>query len=111
MKKNSNVQTNCDRAGKPGKARGPVQRDTKEVMAESVAKLSQGLEPRAAARSGEGRQQGMPGPNRERLTVGVDLGDRWSKFCILGLNLDFHFCNLLDNLLTSSDAFIHAVPT
>ena len=86
MKKNSNVQTNCDRAGKPGKARGPVQRDTKEVMAELVAKLSQGLEPRAAAPSGEGRQQGMPGPNRERLTVGVDLGDRWSNFCILGLN-------------------------
>ena len=86
MKKNSNVQTNCDRAGKPGKARGPVQRDTKEVMAELVAKLSYGLEPRAAVPSGEGRQQGMPGPNRERLTVGVDLGDRWSNFCILGLN-------------------------
>jgi transposase len=85
LKKNSNVQTNCDRAGKLGKTRGPVQRDTKEVMAELVAKLSQRLEPRAAP-SGEGRQQGMPGPNRERLTVGVDLGDRWSNFCILGLN-------------------------
>ena len=24
------------------------------------------------------------------------------------LNLDFHFATLLDNLLTSSDAFIHA---
>jgi hypothetical protein len=71
LKKNSNVQTNCDPAGKPGKARGSVQRDTKEVMAELVAKLSQGLEPRAAP-SGEGRQQGMPGPNRERLTVGVE---------------------------------------
>ena len=28
----------------------------------------------------------MPGPNRERLTVGVDLGDRRSNFCILGLD-------------------------
>ena len=25
------------------------------------------------------------GPNRDRLTVGVDLGDRWSQYCILGL--------------------------
>jgi hypothetical protein len=25
------------------------------------------------------------GPNRDRLTVGVDLGDRWIRYCILGL--------------------------
>ena len=37
MKNNSNSHTNSDRAGKPGKARGPVQRDAKEVMAELVA--------------------------------------------------------------------------
>jgi transposase len=24
-------------------------------------------------------------PNRDRLTVGVDLGDQWSHYCILGL--------------------------
>jgi transposase len=87
MKKNSNFQTNCDRAGKPRQTRGPVQRDAREVMAELVAKLSQRLEPRTATPSeGEGRQPGMPGPNRERLTVGVDLGDKWSNFCILGLD-------------------------
>ena len=87
MKKNSNAQTNMDRAGKPGKTRGPVQRDAKEVMAELVAKLSQRLEPRPATPSaGDGRQQSMLGPNRERLTVGVDLGDKWSNFCILGLD-------------------------
>src|SRR6185503_18269156 len=86
-KNNSNSQTNSDRAGKPGKARGPVQRDAKEVMAELVARLSQKLEPRsAAARAGEGRQQDLPGPNRDRLTVGVDLGDKWSNFCIVGLD-------------------------
>ena len=86
MKKdNSNSQTNSDRAGKPGKARGSVQRDAKEVMAELVARLSQKLEPRSAgARVGEGRQQNLPGPNRDRLTVGVDLGDQWSNFCIVG---------------------------
>ena len=87
MKKNSNAQTNNDRVGKPRKARGPVPRGTKEVMAELVAKLSQKLEPRpATACGGEGRRQGIPGPNRERLTVGVDLGDMWSHFCILGLD-------------------------
>jgi transposase len=87
LKKNSNAQTNMDRAGKPGKTRGPVQRDAKEVMAELVAKLSQRLEPRPATPSaGDGRQQSMLGPNRERLTVGVDLGDKWSNFCILGLD-------------------------
>jgi Transposase len=86
-KNNSNSQTNSDRAGKPGKARGPVQRDAKEVMAELVARLSQKLEPRSAgARAGEGRQQDLPGPNRDRLTVGVDLGDKWSNFCIVGLD-------------------------
>ena len=26
-----------------------------------------------------------PAPNRDRLTVGVDLGDQWSNYCILGL--------------------------
>ncbi len=87
MRKNSKSLTNSDGIGKPGKARGPVQRDAKEVMAELVVKLSQKLEPQSA-RTGEGeeQQQGTPGPNRDRLTVGVDLGDRWSNFCILGLD-------------------------
>jgi transposase len=87
LKKNSKTQTNSDRAGKPGKAPGTVQRDAKEVMAELVAKLSQKLEPGPPRPSqGEGRQQAIPGPNRERLTVGVDLGDKRSNFCILGLD-------------------------
>ena len=56
-------------------------------MAELVVKLSQKLEPQSARTSeGEEQQQGIPGPNRDRLTVGVDLGDRWSNFCILGLD-------------------------
>ena len=56
MKKNSNSLTNNDRISKPGKARGPVQRDAKEVMAELVAKLSQRLEPQPARTiEGEGR--------------------------------------------------------
>jgi hypothetical protein len=87
LKKNSKTQTNSDRAGKPGNARGTVQRGAKDVMAELLAKLSEKLEPRPATTCGtKGWQPGAPGPNRERLTVGVDLGDKWSNFCILGLD-------------------------
>jgi len=87
VKKKNNSLTNSDRIGKPGKARGPVQRDAKEVMAELVTKLSQRFEPQSARTiKDEGRQQGIPGPNRDRLTVGVDLGDKWSNFCVLGLD-------------------------
>jgi transposase len=87
VKRKRKCQTNTERASKPGNARGPVQRDAKEVMAELVAKLSQKLEPRTEkADEVGGRPEGVPGPNRERLTVGVDLGDKRSNFCILGLD-------------------------
>jgi transposase len=36
-------------------------------------------------RAKENRRGNTVGPNRDRLTVGVDLGDRWSQYCILGL--------------------------
>lgn len=89
MKTTSNSQTSKDRTGRPGKSRNPVQRDAKEVMAELVARLSQKLEAGPEkAREAEGRQEDACGPNRERLTVGVDLGDKRSSFCILGLDGD-----------------------
>jgi transposase len=62
-------------------ARGPVRREPKEVMAELVTKLSEKLHPHQSAASVE--EQG--GFNRNRLTVGVDLGDQWSNYCILDL--------------------------
>ena len=76
MKKTSSSQTRSDRAGKTGKARGPVRRDAKEVMAELLEKLSQKLDPQAppAADAAEERQPSIAVPNRDRLTVGVDLG-------------------------------------
>jgi transposase len=84
--KNSNSKTKSDRAAKPGKARGPIERDAKEVMAELVAKLSETLASRPALASAGGkREAGVAGPNRDRLTAGVDLGDQWSNYCILGL--------------------------
>jgi transposase len=86
LKKNSNPQTKSGQKTKPTKARGPVQRASKEVMAELVAKLSERLEPKPAQeKTAEGQPQGAPAPNRDRLTVGVDLGDQWSNYCILGL--------------------------
>jgi transposase len=68
------------------KARGPVQRDGKEVLAEVLGKLTGKLDAPAVSTSAkENRRRNTVGPNRDRLTVGVDLGDRWSQYCILGL--------------------------
>ena len=81
MKKNSNSQTKSGQKTKPTKARGPVQRDSKEVMAEVVAKLSGRLGPKPAQENAtEAKPKGGPAPNQDRLTVGVDLGDQWSNF-------------------------------
>src|SRR5262245_5659398 len=55
-------------------------------MAELVAKLTERLEPKPAQENAtEGKPRGVPAPNRDRLTVGVDLGDQWNNYCILGL--------------------------
>ncbi|MGA8188415.1 MAG: hypothetical protein WB623_22050 [Candidatus Sulfotelmatobacter sp.] len=64
-----------------------MRRDTKEVLAELVAKLLEKLDPKkvAATSAGEEDQRGELRPNLDRLTVGVDLGDQWSHYCILGL--------------------------
>jgi hypothetical protein len=64
-----------------------VQRDTKEVLAELVEKLKEKLDPKkvAARSAGEKHPSGELRPNLDRLTVGVDLGDQGSHYCILGL--------------------------
>ena len=86
MKKHSNSPKKSESRSKRAKLRGPVQQDTKEVLAELVGKLREKLDPKVgAASAGEEHQQGRPRPNLDRLTVGVDLGDQWSQYCILGL--------------------------
>ena len=85
MKKHSNAPTKREPRSRWVKSRGPVQRDTKEVLAELVGKLSQGQEPKVGAADGEEHQQSRLRPDLGRLTVGVDLGDKWSAYCILGL--------------------------
>src|SRR5258708_32293771 len=69
------------------KSRGPMRRDTKEVLAELVGKLKEKLDPKklAATSVGEKHKRGELRPNLDRLTVGVDLGDQWSNYCILDL--------------------------
>ena len=63
-----------------------MQRETKEVLAELVEKLTGKLELKARTMSErKGGQRAELGPNLDRLTAGVDLGDQWSNYCILGL--------------------------
>ena len=64
-----------------------MRRDTKEVLAELVGKLKEKLDPKkpAATSVGEKHKRGELRPNLDRLTVGVDLGDQWSNYCILSL--------------------------
>jgi|SRR5580658_6055729 hypothetical protein len=64
-----------------------MRREPKEVLAELVGKLKETLDPKkvAATSAGEEHPRGELRPNLDRLTVGVDLGDQWSNYCILGL--------------------------
>jgi hypothetical protein len=87
LKQHNNSRKNSELTSKRAKSRGPVQRDTKEVLAELVGKLQEKLDPKkvAATSAGEKHPSGELRPNLDRLTVGVDLGDQGSHHCILGL--------------------------
>jgi hypothetical protein len=87
LQKHNNSGKKSEPTSKRAKSRGAVQRDTKEVLAELVGKLREKLEPKrvAATRAGEKHPSGELRPNLDRLTVGVDLGDQGSHYCILGL--------------------------
>ena len=77
----------------PGKKAAEADsKDTKDVMNELIRKLNElvGLSAQQAEQHGEGEQQagGEQGPkqwemNLTRLTIGVDLGDKKSNYCIL----------------------------
>src|ERR1035438_1671063 len=87
LKKHNNSRKKSEATAKPAKPRGPMRRDTKEVLAELVGKLKEKLDPKkvAAPSAGEEHPRGELHPNLDRLTVGEDLGDQWSHYCILGL--------------------------
>ena len=85
MKKNSKSAMKKEQRAKRAKAQRPVQREPKEVLAELMEKLRGKLELKATSGSqGKAGPRGELSPNVDRLTVGVDLGDPWSHFCILG---------------------------
>jgi len=86
LKKNSKSAMKKEQRAKRAKAQGPVQREPKEVLAELMEKLRGKLELKATSGSpAEAGRRGELSPNVDRLTVGVDLGDQWSHYCILGL--------------------------
>ena len=86
MKKNSKSCMKKEQRAKRAKAQRPVQREPKEVLAELVEKLQGKLAVKAtsANQAAAGPPRGELSPNLNRLTVGLDLGDQWSHFCILG---------------------------
>ena len=87
MKKDSNSLKTSEAHARRRKLGAAVERKPQEVMAELVAKLAQQLDeeivPTAEGKKGE---RNRVRPNLDRLTVGVDLGDQWSNYCILGLS-------------------------
>ena len=87
MKKHSNSGKKSERTTKRAKSRGPVERDTKEVLAELVGGLKEKQDPKkvAATSAEEKHPHGELRPNLDRLTVSMDLGDQWSNYCIVGL--------------------------
>lgn len=86
MKKHNDSPMKSEQSSKRTKSRRPVPRDTREALAEVLGKLNERLHPKVAAASArEEHQRDGLGPNLNRLTVGVDLGDQRSYYCILGL--------------------------
>jgi len=86
MKKNSNPVKKCEPSTKRMKVRASERRDAREVMAELVAQLTKQLDAESSlVAEPEKGMRGAECPNLDRLTVGVDLGDQWSNYCILGL--------------------------
>ena len=86
MKKDSNSLKQSEAQVKRRKLGVVVERKPQEVMAELVARLAEQLDVKIVpAVEGKKGDRDALRPNLDRLTVGVDLGDQWSNYCILGL--------------------------
>jgi len=87
VKKHSNSAKKCEPPIKCAQSRVSVRQDSREAMTELVAKLTKQLEGASlpvVELQDEG--QSAASPNLNGLTVGVDLGDQWSNYCILGFS-------------------------
>jgi hypothetical protein len=78
LNKDNNSGKKSEPTSKRAKSRGPMRRDTKEVLAELVGKLKEKLDPKkvAATSAGEEHPRGELRPNLDRLTV---FGRAWPK--------------------------------
>ena len=86
MKKHGNSVKKSESPMKRRDPRAEERRDSSEVMAELVLQLRQQLEAKSVpSAESAGDERDSVRPNLDRLTVGVDLGDQWSNYCILGL--------------------------
>jgi transposase len=87
VKKHSNSATKCETRTKCAQSRVSVRQDPREVMAELVAQLTKQLDgEKLPVVELQDEGQGAVCPNLNGLTVGVDLGDQWSNYCVLGLS-------------------------
>ena len=84
MKKHSSISNSPELSRRGTK---PMRRESREVMSELVAQLTRQLETDTVVLPVEDKvDPDAERPNLDRLTVGVDLGDQWSNYCILGLS-------------------------
>jgi transposase len=87
VKKHSNSAKKCEPSIKCAQSRVSVRQDSREVITELVAQLTKQLDRgRLPAVESEDEGRSAACPNLNGLTVGVDLGDQWSNYCILGLS-------------------------
>ena len=87
MKKDSNSAKQCEPSAKRGQSQVSVRQDSREVMMELVAKLTKQLDGKnSPGIEIQDEERSAACPNLNGLTVGVDLGDQWSNYCILGLS-------------------------
>jgi transposase len=86
VKKHSNSAKKCEPSIKCVQSRVSVRQDSREVMTELVAQLTKQLDgERLPVVELQDEGQRAVCPNLNGLTVGVDLGDQWSNYCVLGL--------------------------
>ncbi len=75
MKKNNNSSTKSEHPSKQAKSRVSVQRDTKEVMAELLTKLTKTLDPKAISASAGKEQGSLPALRLPTSNVASDWAD------------------------------------
>jgi len=87
LKKHSNSGEKSEPTTKRAKSRAQCSGIRRKCWQKLVGKLKEKLDPKkvAATSAGEEHPRAELRPNLDRLTVGVDLGDQWSHYCVLGL--------------------------